>query len=149
MNVKMLNKVKEQIRQEPKSFDMNDWLRPGVNRGGTACGTAACVAGFTCVVDWMQKHPDEWKNKKEITLSEIVRGTLRGSYDCETEAINILGLTHEQANRLFYVDAWPEPFRTDYGAAQEGCRQNHYQTDHERRAQVSCARIDHFIKTGL
>ena len=145
----MLQKVKEQIRQEPRSFDMGDWLRPGTNQYGTACGTAACIAGFTCIAHWKEQHPEQWKDREEVTLSEIVSATHKSYHaSCALKAAALLGIDHRSATFLFYTSSWPEPFKSDYHRATNGCEKNGYKPDHERRAEVACDRIDHFMATG-
>ena len=48
------------------------------------------------------------------------------------------------ANRLFYTTSWPEPFRSEYAAAQEGCPKTGGR-DYAKQAEIACRRIDHFI----
>lgn len=58
----------------------------------------------------------------------------------DSEAREFLKLSPEQADRLFHVDDWPEKFAERYRVAE-------YDGDHKAMAEVTAARIEHFIKT--
>jgi len=45
MNVELLEKVKQHIINEPQSFEMGNW-----------CGSACCIAGWTCVLAGATPH---------------------------------------------------------------------------------------------
>jgi hypothetical protein len=84
------------------------------------CGTAACIAGWTCILSMEDKEPEE-------IASNLVE---------HTEAGNFLELTNEQANRLFLPSQWPWRFLD--GACDDG---------KTKTAKIAAARIEHFIKT--
>ena len=99
---RLLRKVKRHILEEPKRFFMDGVVMYGpegrdVNLDGIPstfpqCGTAACIAGWACV--------------------------LSGNIDPEdiqmANAERLLGITSNQGNYLFLVDFWPEQFSQPY-----------------------------------
>lgn len=106
MNVKLLRKVVKHILAEPKRLVMGSWLQRklyeddyidanDIARPFPKCGTAGCIAGWTCElskkghvrrIDWMAKR--------------------------------LLGLTTLEARRLFLPDQWPDRFGS--GVADDG-----------------------------
>lgn len=80
-----------------------------------ACGTTACIAGWACI----------------LTESEVNVST-----DTEILAMIQLGLTNEEARKLFFESYWPRQFRKADIFAEED------------RAQEAAKRIDHFIATN-
>jgi len=88
--------VVHHIRKHPELFEMSDWCQH------TECGTVACLAGHTVILDQLERGtildpalvyaPDSWGRKAE----------------------QILGLTVEEAGRLFHVSDWPEQFCTEF-----------------------------------
>lgn len=135
MNVELLERVKAHILEEPNRLimgtviatdkrDFKDALdgynhETGIVEVTPPCGTAACIAGWTCILG----HP-------EIKPSEI-----QYNFGIATEATRLLDIPNIGA--LYYTNNWPEPFRTDFKT-----------TDLKKRAEVAAARIDHFIETG-
>jgi len=121
INVELLNRVAEYIASDYEHFDMDEWElkphhRPWYQRYITKrdCGTTRCIAGWTC----------------------FLSGNI--SPNTPNEAQQLLGLTYEQANRLFYRRNWPEPYRSHI----EDC------TSKTDNAWTAAQRIRHFIKTN-
>lgn len=98
MNVELLLKVKQHILEEPQRLIMHlwlvektgrrKWIRFGRNkkRSFPGCGTAGCIAGWTCILS--EKRPDDFL----------------------TSARNLLDLDFYQAERLFAPAYWPDEF---------------------------------------
>lgn len=78
MNIRLLEKIKEQILGEPTSVDMDDWDQPDPS---TPCGTVACISGWAA---HLSGHPNE------SASGEI-----------------FLELSEEQGEGLFYISDWP------------------------------------------
>lgn len=108
MNVKLLRKVAKHILAEPKRFVMWTWMR---EKGAGAydftsdasdnrpvpfakCGTAACIAGWTCILSGDSSPRD-----------------------FETRAADLLNINDTKAKRLFLLDMWPVKFRAPYRKA--------------------------------
>jgi hypothetical protein len=92
MNVKLLRKIKKHILEQPKRLLMGRWI---VNKGDYAtekvrfakCETAACIAGWACILAGQGKPQD-------VSLT----------------AEKLLGLGWRQASRLFQPLEWPDKF---------------------------------------
>lgn len=105
MNATLLLKVKDRILREPENFAMRSWQ----------CGTTACIGGWACLLS---------------SKFAMYRGD-----DYETDAIAALGITEDDAGKLFFVDHWPEDLRRKYWHA----------TSKKEEAQVAAERIDRFL----
>lgn len=126
MNTRLLRKVKRHILEEPKRLDMGTW---GESSRRSPCGTVGCIAGWGMVLS--QKHPERFIGEENAdALAELL-----GSWT-EDPGASALGITTEQARRLFYVDQWPEHFRKGYGRLAK-----------QKKAERVAERIEHFIKT--
>lgn len=105
LNVRLLRKVKKHILEEPRRLLMRTWVcRKSYDEPTfvtddytTAskfadCGTAACIAGWTCILAGEERPVD-------ISFT----------------AAALLGLRN--GDRLFMVENWPEPYRAHYRQA--------------------------------
>jgi hypothetical protein len=93
-----------------------------------ACGTLACIAGWSVILS--DQHRD------------VVRADDGGEQfipwiDIKVLARDVLRLGYQQAEKLFYVDYWPEPYRTNYLNA----------SSQAERTPIAMKRIDYFIQT--
>ncbi len=162
MNVELLLKVVEYAEQEPRRFDMGDWYVDvsGVitgdddldsivsNDSGFAardveklppCGTIGCIAGTACILAGDLQY--------ETTIFDGFE--LRSYYDpyrgWYRTAVDLLDLSYEQADRLFYPKrevserGWPEPFVTEYAQNWD---------NPEERVKILRRRVEHFIVTN-
>ena len=146
MNVKLLRKVAKYIMEEPRRLNMGNWLRSAKEvcylskSRRPPCGTVACIAGTACIVAGIAKLVPE--GKKQV---------YRLPPDGPLAAQKVLGLTQEEACRLFLVDIewgdgpfdgveghWPEQFAAVYSDEHNTPLKN---------AKIVVARIEHFIKT--
>lgn len=141
INVKLLRKVKKHILEEPKRFFMGDYIRkgsPGKQLGFCAeptsvnahnpferkqpiakCGTAACIAGWSCLLGMRKKE-----------LAEDV-------FFYDEKAGELLGIDHRQRRALFEAYRWPERFRAEYSQAETPAE----------RARIAAERIEAFIRS--
>lgn len=162
MNIKLLEKVKAHILEEPRRVNMAYWLALKDTTGVTnaalptvawatvmhaaknrapACGTVGCIAGWTIIV----------ARKKRAVKALTKAGT---RYPIAQLAADVLGLTQlsryeeeslwsqtqpSQRMRLFLPDRWPEPFRAKLKTHRPGTK---------AYAKVIAKRIDFFIKTN-
>lgn len=133
MNTKLLRQIQKEIRAEPRRLRMSDWIRTDVTGvGAPPCGTVACIAGFATILsrDYGATPP------RSFTSKAVVVQAANESY--EKEGAKALGLIPRQAVRLFYIGEWPSRYQRDYMHAHSS----------KRRAQVTCKRIDAFIRSG-
>jgi hypothetical protein len=122
MNVKLLRKVAKHILAEPKRLDMTDWgYLDSTSRLAPACGTVCCIAGWAAVLH----NPDRAKMEFENLI-----------WQADEPGTNGLQLTPEESDRLFHIQGWPSDFRAAYWNQPRGSR-----------AEITVARIEHFIKT--
>ena len=125
MRVKMLRKVQEFLLEEPRRFDMANWLTKASSADileMPPCGTACCIAGAAVIVN-SGKTPAPMLEKRGFMV--------------ESNAGKILGLTYAQKDRLFFVNSWPSRFKRAYRRAATPLG----------RARAGVRRIEHFIKT--
>lgn len=110
MNIPLLRRIQSQIRAEPVNFCMDKWH----------CGTARCIAG--------------WAQKLSFGVPELCENN---GWLASKEAMRALEIDTEEAERLFYVEMWPNNFVHKFEAS----------VDQGARAEVACDRIEHFIQT--
>lgn len=115
INTRLLRRIQKQILKEPRRFLMHRWF----------CDTAACIGGWAIALD---------KNFKLAKAGVLDAQSRRPTSERAAQA---LGLRRAIAERLFYVDEWPSPFREQYDDA----------LGRAGRARVAARRIEHFIKT--
>jgi hypothetical protein len=122
MNVELLLKVKQAILEEPRRFDMAEWSSEDVYGKAKIpnCGTTCCMSGWATAI----------YNRDN--------GARFGYPDGE----DVLDISSEQGDRLFFLSQWPSPFHIAYKKAMRN-RDNH------GMAQAAADRIDYFIETGL
>ena len=137
MNIELLEEVKQHILEEPnrltmareivtEAFRFNDALNgaefdTGEIQLAPPCGTAGCIAGWAVILGHPELKPEEAKYR----------------YDIHKEAQKLLGVDYDTLDKLYYTPYWPEPYKSDLQT-----------TDLQKRAEVTAARIDHFIATG-
>jgi hypothetical protein len=151
----LLEKVAVKILEEPARLVMDDWgivFKPECvgsqvhsqnDSKVPACRTQGCIAGWTIFLG----RPNFWKkllkvasgeNGYEADLDDEIQDDNAADY-----AQNLLGISQDQADRLFYLPnwghqpGWPNKFADAYNRAK---------TD-KQRAKVTAARIRFFIQT--
>jgi len=137
VNIKLLEKVCEAIKAEPKRFHMNVWATNDVyydiglpDRQVAPCGTAACIGGFAVILTKTKGKTDR------ETWVKAVSGVDTGPRT-EILATDLLDLDVHQAARLFHDHDWPYKFREAWAKARTPAQ----------RVRVAISRIKHFIKT--
>lgn len=121
MNTLLLKKIRDQIKAEPRQFNIHDWFSGKLPNGSTPanCGTAACIAGWSLALATGQNPAKADKMPVGVyRFGKIV-----------------LGLNDDQAKRLFFEGLWPKRY------------QSSKRTIIEERARLAVNRINHFIKT--
>lgn len=118
MNIGPLNLIKEQAMRFPKQFQMTVWRNRVEEDGDHPCGIVGCIAGH---------------------LVNNVHGenSMKNCYDIPESACEILGITKEQGEELFYLDHWPSEFSQVWSDASKNERD---------RAIALCKCIDAFVK---
>lgn len=124
MNTQLLNRVTFAILNEPRKFDISSWVE---HDRRSPCGTTACIAGHALAIN------RKFKSLKPLfPLDELDA--------IEESAKNALGLTNDEARRLFYRPIWPNGFHPIA-----------YREDGESIEEVADNafwRIQHFIATN-
>jgi len=100
MNIELLRKVQQHIKEEPKRWSFA-W---GYRTPASPCGMKACIGGWTLILSG------------------------KNVYDTSAVARELLDISKEQADRLFFF--WPPEFEEEHSAAN------------------AVARIDRFIETA-
>lgn len=132
--VRLLRRVKKHILEEPRRFDMKDWVESSTV---SPCGTVACIAGWTLLL----KLPPKERN---MVLAEPNAYTKRDMLTAGDRTMflehaeNALWLDRDSSMRLFYDDIWPNGLDKAFDKARS----------RKARALVTADRIEHFIKTG-
>lgn len=118
-NIPLLRRVQRAILEHPEEFDMAYFF------GRRACGTTACICGWSATLG--SRH-------KSIILD------LYGNKIEET-ATNMLRLSSDQSEKLFYLCFWPEFHLRWHNDIR-------FTDDYEGMALCAFERIEHFIQTG-
>lgn len=129
MNVKLLRKVQKFLLDEPRRFDMSNWIVDSDSYEANVlkpppCGTMCCIGGAAIVIH------------DKIKLNHTGRDNFQ--YSIFDKAIGTLELSRGQGENLFAYANWPGKFAKAYVAAKTPLQ----------RAKVGVARIEHFIKTN-
>lgn len=127
-SIKILKYLKDHFREEPRRLYMHTWsVKRGKDYGGAMipddidfppCGTVGCIAGWICMLYGEKKEP-HWLIAPQTAGEEM--GFAKYPY-C--------------LNSLFYLEYWPNKFSKQFELAKTPYR----------RVEVTCNRIDHFIK---
>lgn len=125
LNIPMLRRIQAHILEEPRRLNMSTWGKCGLEPGdeidrnyeqGIAggdfhcltpqscppCGTAGCLAGWTVMLE---------------ALDRGVRPYFGQCSMADVEAVRILGLDAKEAPKLFYPDNWDSDFWSEYKQA--------------------------------
>lgn len=148
LTVKRLNAICDLITKYPYQFDMDHWFiqAPHIKE---RCGTAGCLAGWALTLKngpsaqplkaAKQFLPEFGKEGKGHYNTNIIGGWSYGPAAKIREAAReFLGITTDQANRLFQKANWPETFLCDLDDALPG----------PEYAEATVNRVKHFIETN-
>lgn len=159
MKVNTLRWVQKQILEEPRRFDMsilaNHWTLEEVKDDDSipSCGTTACIAGWYAIKrlgKYIEKKeffedPKTGKKKKETYWTWKLPQLDEWKYAAKELGIGTKANEYGEAERLFLVEGWPEPFRKRWDDVMDLKTERGIQN---RRAKTAVARIEHFIQTG-
>lgn len=137
MNTKLLRKIQKQIIKYPKAFLMESFVEPMEFDKDHPCGTAACIAGWACILE-----KDKLPQKQQFNLQNQISGKISeydaGSFDFYRYGREFIEISKDQADKLFDVTSWPEQFWEPYYSGNSDAK----------NAKIAVERIEHFIKTG-
>ena len=142
MNVELLKKVRDAILEHPDWFDMEYWLG---DTKTSSCGTTGCIAGWAVSIS------------RGKSVSQYYEDNLKSSIGLYPRARDAVGLTEQQADKLFYYPNWPSPYKKQYAQAtyeQDSEKEAGYPDKarlreiQKRAAQIAADRIDKFIESG-
>jgi hypothetical protein len=97
LNVKLLNRVKKHLLEEPKRYYQGWWANKATKEDGfegaapPACGTQGCIAGWAV---FLTEPKSKW--------DKIIQKTY--NIDFGRKARKLLGLTVKQGDALFSAD---------------------------------------------
>jgi hypothetical protein len=167
INWELLEQVVKHAEEEPRRFNMETWYTDAADyvKGNVEfeefngehdfklngpeelppCATIGCLAGSACILS----------GEAPVHFTETYKGVTIVHYDPPSggwfeNGQRVLGLTYEQAQRLFYPSKsfvqqiggtqqhWPEPFASQYETA----------LTPETRVAALRARVEHFKATN-
>lgn len=141
LNIELFKKIREKIATTPDAYDQETY---GRRNDYAPCGTAACIAGWACVLG--EAEPLETVRSLH---ERYVSGDKEIVKRIPSTAKRLLGLTQEEADVLFYGDpsgynedtdeyegGWPQPFADRWDAGIDD------------RSSIAIDYIDHIIETG-
>lgn len=161
--IALLRKVQKTITEEPLRLNMGTWARQDAEENIVilgdeispqdisevevklpACGTVGCIAGWTAIHGLKNLPTIIINGHKMVDVGEIENP--------HGQAKDLLGITEAQAYQLFYMptwdiiadsdgerQGWPKQFASAYAKAKS----------RKKKAEIACARIDHFIEHGV
>lgn len=124
LNVKLLEKIREHILDEPKRMNMGCWITQGEDLK-PACKTVGCIAGWAVALSIPKTRRTF---AKDLPVSSV---------DIERMAEELLRLPHYHTDELFLPLHWPERFTH---------RLNKYAPGSQKYAAVVSARIKAYEK---
>lgn len=140
LNIELFKKIRDKIKTAPIAYDQSVFAR---REDSAPCGTAACIAGWACVLSGRM-------DEQELRRRE--RGPLEEFETIEQTATQQLGLSPDEAEILFTEtpagtrqdwyedgerdDGWPSPFAEQW---EEGDLP---------QAEIAVAYLDHIIESG-
>jgi hypothetical protein len=142
LNIELFKKIREKIATTPEAYDQSVFARRSVT---APCGTAACIAGWACVLSGAM-------DAEELMRRERANGAEFRSI--EITAKSALGVDDDEAETLFTEDpegtsfdwseddderggGWPQPFAGQWEDATRS-----------ERPRIAIAFLDHIIETG-
>ena len=161
--VKKLRALQKYIREVPERFNLKLWGQVAnpedydalesyyqeepISLQRPPCGAVGCIAGNYCIMTGLIQPKKILNDLKESEVYEM-------GYDTSNKAKKSLGLTKEQAENLFFLKSW---HTSSYNEAKGDFNGWPYEFEDELKTytpgtkeyvEVTCRRIDHFIKTG-
>lgn len=154
INVGLLRRIKASILADNQSFDMSVGANKSYSRNQEAlkvhpCFTEACVAGWAVFLAKGRIEHDFW-------MWDVMRGSVTASKGIFNTARVELGLTEDQAKRLFYLSSHVNQDKNDEEDfepcwptdLEDELVDNLNPADYAHNAKVAAERIDLFIETA-
>jgi hypothetical protein len=142
LNIPLLRQIQAFIKEEPRRFDMSDWLsrwrkeETEEDHRLPPCGTTGCIGGAAVLLSGVKCLTHE---------IPVYAGRLLGLTSKDDLVNENNWDENEDLRRLFLADTWPEPFNSQHHAARVT---QPPMAGIVRRAEIACARIDHLIEHG-
>lgn len=146
LNIELFKKVRNKIKTTPNAYDQGTF---GRRSKAAPCGTAACIAGWACVLSG------------QMDTETLYATSALDPLEVQRKAAEVLRLSEEEADILFVgspegesydpeeewdneynVEGWPAPYGQDWYDAR---RRDKLEA---RAPRIAVAYIDHIIKTG-
>lgn len=140
LNIELFKKIRAKIIQVPVAYDQSVYAR---HEDAAPCGTAACIAGWACVLsgamDTVELRRRERSNLEEFATIEITAREQLGL--ASDEAATLFTETPAGTRQDWYEDderddAWPAPFAKQWEDAEI------------TSAEIAVSYLDHIIETG-
>jgi len=143
-NIELLQRIKSFILTHPEHFDMYS----GLGDLHIGCGTTACFAGTACLLGLpnpktILEDGNPWEVWTQAILSteELKIAKANPSWCMiNTVARELLGLTKERADTLFFIQRWTIDHRRQYIEAVNNKKP-------KEAAAIAAEYIDYFIST--
>jgi hypothetical protein len=134
-NLELAEKVKAYLREQPLRLGMGDWITryEGAQEYAPPCNTVCCVAGATLIVAGIVRDAADYAaraGKDYIHAADKAR--------------ELLGISENDADKLFYVQHWPKNQNREYYAAVDTYYRDIPQLQKER-VELTCQVIDYVI----
>lgn len=126
MNTQLLERIRDCILQNPESFEMlyfvdGDFYIDSDTGAPAECGTSACIAGWAVAIH------------DRVHLKSV-------EFQIRKRATEVLGITDEQADRLFFTPNWPKSLYDRYFDAS-------IDQIYAAAASIAAERINNFIES--
>lgn len=96
-NVELLEKTMQYIKDHPEKHQQGTWVNFQAD-----CGTAACFAGWTCLLEGMDlKKLQSPAGTEYLLMPDDSRADEDGDVEIQQVAGDLLGLTGQETNTLF------------------------------------------------
>lgn len=130
MNVDLLQTVKRRILQRPERFSAAQWAFAR-NATRVIRGDDAVPSGFKCCIAGHVLLEAAICDKRTL----LRRGGFHSGDRLWTQAGQVLALTTDQRDELFFPSQWDKPYK-----------QNYYLCAKEEEAEVAASYIDYFTR---
>jgi hypothetical protein len=139
LNIELFKAIREKIATTPGAYDQSRYAR---ETRRAPCGTAACIAGWACVLSGAM-DAEELKRRERSDADEfaLIDITAKGALRVDDDEAEILFTENPAGERRDWDEdddehegGWPQPFAGLW--------------DNDRDAATAVAYLDHIIETG-
>jgi hypothetical protein len=113
MNVDLLKQVADAIEKDPVRLDMSSWT--DTDDAVAPCKTTACIAGWAVTLSLAKQALDDPKAWRKAVVSMDRENRPLSISD---SAVEKLGITDAQSEKLFHADGWPKDLYNEYCEAE-------------------------------